>query len=63
MPYKIQITKINQPSDATSAAAQTESKVYEQQFDDVDLPALVLALNKRPRVRKSRTAAAKQDKS
>lgn len=35
---------------------QFEPKVFEQCFDNLDLHALVLAVNKRPRVRKSRAA-------
>lgn len=51
--YKITVTKIDSHPDAVTAPQITE--VFSQTIESFDLPKFVVALNKKTRVRKSKS--------
>lgn len=54
--YKITVTKIDGHPDGTIAPTQTE--VFSQTLEEFNLSKFVLAVNKTPRTRKSKTPKA-----
>jgi len=58
--HRIIVTQVETPASVEALANPAPGiKVLEQCFENLDLSALVLAVNKRPRVRKQREAKPK----
>jgi hypothetical protein len=59
MPSKLQVTIVEITDQPDHGAPSKSNEVFKQTFDTLDLPTVVLALNKKPRAKRAFNKIAK----